>query len=210
LDKGDFSIFIDGVNKKDIGVGLTRTAVPTAFPGIEPQQSFSYPRALDSLMAGSSFDGITRIEDVSGEDIDRNSMDIDSPTRSEISPVTASAERRDGSVPPSQYGGFGIGVAGPSGARSAGPSSVHSHTPSPSVSSIGTGVSIGRPGFSGFYQTTQHIGQAHSRPSTSGTSGPPPAQKLKPNYSWNELVDRENLGVRPGEVEILPKEFEVM
>jgi hypothetical protein len=213
LDKGDFSIFIDGINKKDIGAGLTRTAVPTAFPGIEPEPlriPFSYTRTIDHFMAGSDFDGNTRIEDMNAEVTDRNSMDIDSPSRFDTSPVTASAERRDGhsgSVPPSPYGidgGFGSGVAGPSG-RS--PSS-HTHTPTASVSSLGG--SIGRSAYSDFFPTTQRIGQPHSRPSTSGTSGPPAPRKLKPNYSWNELVDKENLGVRPGEVEILPKDFEVM
>lgn len=218
LDKGDFSIFIDGINKKDIGAGLTRTAVPTAFPGIEPEPPripLSYSRAIDSYMADSSFESITRIEDVSTEDIDRNSMDIDSPLRTDMPAITASAERRDGpprSAPPPPHGmdgGFGSGVARLSGTLSAGPSSIHSHTPSGSVSSLG-GSSIGRGGLPELFATTQRIGQPHSRPSTSGTSGPPPTRKMKPNYSWNELVDKENLGVRPGEVEILPRDFEVM
>jgi hypothetical protein len=91
------------------------------------------------------------------------------------------------------------------------------HSPSGSVSSIG------RPGTTfpaDLFQTSQYIGRPHSRPSTSGTAGPSSAviagpsgtavKRQKPSYSWNEIVDRENLGVRPGEVEILPNEFQVM
>lgn len=43
-----------------------------------------------------------------------------------------------------------------------------------------------------------------------GNAIKPAAKKTKPSYSWNEVVDRENLGVRPGEVEILCKDFEIM
>lgn len=35
-------------------------------------------------------------------------------------------------------------------------------------------------------------------------------KKGKMAYSWNEMIDRANLGVRPGEAEILPKDFEAM
>jgi len=212
FERGDFSIFIDGINRKDIGAGLVRTAVPTAFPGIEPDPPL---RPLqfgsgDFHMSDSPFDRFSPVEDPgsAGADSRANSMDIDKRHLPELS--LALAERRGGpsrsasAAPFVSDRNFRNGNGG-----SNGPSSLHSA--SNSISSFESARMGHLVGFSPeLFQTTQRIGQPHSRPSTSGTSGPPAPRKLKPNYSWNEIVDRENLGVRPGEVEILPKDFELM
>lgn len=214
MDRGDFNIFIDGVNKRDIGAGLVRTAVPTAFPGYEPEP-LRIMEAVDDYITRPPFGHITSAEEQSPiegvvEGVRSGSMDIDPQYRPEMSPSTGPWGFRG--TPYSAVGHFG-GIAGSS-----------THSPSSSISSIGGGVlgridsNPDRLGYSGPFATTQRIGQPHSRPSTSGTSGPPGtlhalpgmSKKVKPNYSWNELVDRENLGVRPGEGEILPRDFEMM
>ena len=223
--RGDFSIFIDGVNKRDIGAGLVRTALPTVFPGYEAEPLRAAPpipkQSLDYVMSEAPFDHIaTSAEEPSPiegvvEGVRSGSMDIDTRYRGDLSPAIGLAAQRGGSFRGSPFGGIG-GGAGPS-----------THSPSSSISSIRGGPlsrinsSHSGPGVGyspEFFPTTQRIGQTHSRPSTSGTSGPPGtlgalpgmSKKVKPNYSWSELVDRENLDVRPGEVEILPKDFEMM
>ena len=217
LDRGDFSIFVDGVNKRDLGTGLVRTAVPTAFPGSGGLEtgsrptSFSYqPQTVDDLMSGSPFDRITPVEQPKSQPGSRpNSMDVEIRPRPSfsssisVSAIAGSSRSVPGSPLVEQE--FRNEVGGPSAA----------HSPSGSVSSMASvmGESSGRLNSLGngfpleFFPKSQLL---HSRPSTSGTSGPPAARKPKPNYSWNEIVDRENLGVRPGEVEILPKDFETM
>lgn len=216
MERGNFSIFIDGINKKDIGAGLVRTAVPTAFPGVEPDPPLRLPLQVgngDFHMSDSPFNRFSPIEEPgsAGTDLRSNSMDIDKRHLPELS--MALAEQRGGpsrSISASPYAGD-RDFQNENGSSS-GPSSLHSA--SNSISSLGSarmghlGVGVGYS--PEFFPTTQRIGQPHSRPSTSGTSGPPAPRKLKPNYSWNEIVDRENLGVRPGEIEILPKDFEQM
>lgn len=228
-ERGDFSIFIDGVNKRDIGAGLVRTALPTVFPGYEAEPLRVVPpvskQTIDYVMSESPFDHtLTSPEEPSPiegvvEGVRSGSMDIDTRYRGDLSPAIGLAAQRGGSFRGSPFGGISgadYGAAGPS-----------NHSPSSSISSIRGGplsrISSSHSGLGvghspEFFPTTQRIGQTHSRPSTSGTSGPPGtlgalpgmSKKVKPNYSWSELVDRENLGVRPGEVEILPKDFEMM
>jgi hypothetical protein len=202
MDRGDFTIFIDGINRKDIGNGLMRTAVPTVFPGYDSEQTqtpYAYPRTSADLMA---IDQTSSIEDSGRSESTRSSMEALA-----IGP----GSRRDFH--------YSHKLAADMEVSSLGGSS--SHSPSPSLSSINppsSAASIARASFSGggimeFFPTTQYIGRTHSRPSTAGTahSGAMAApKKSRLNYSWNEIVDRENLGVRPGEVEILPKDFEQM
>lgn len=194
VTRGDFNIFIDGIDKRDIGVGLVRTAVPTAFPGVEPEPPRMPPQsvAADELMSGSPFDCITPVESTPSEKSRPNSMELNLRSRP---PSLGTASQRSSLSGPPMVPGRDFSAPGSS-----------SHTTASSLSSIRIGGE--------FFSTTQRIGQIHSRPSTAGTVGTPSSvavlKKMKPSYSWNEIVDKENLGVRPGEVEILPKEFEAM
>lgn len=221
-DHGDFNIFIEGVNKRDLGAGLTRTAVPHAFPGYEPQsepaESSEYGmrdhmrESFDSDRR-SQVDKISQIEGVEGvvEGVKGGSMDIDVRRRSDYSAISnTSAGSGFRSMPGTPYIGR-PGILGDGGT---------SHSQSPSISSMGAvlgsvhsrGSSSGVAGYSPDFFPSQRIALTHSRPSTSGTSGPPAIpKKLKShNYSWNERIDQEQLGLRPGEVEILPAEFGIM
>ena len=181
IQHGDFSIFVDGINKLDLGKGLLRTAVPTAFPGHAPEPlrtNFPYSNRIDDYMTNSSFDRISLADDSDGSP--RPSMELDKKPRPHPNPRSPAASISSASL---------SGIA--------------------RVNSLSGGTYSAE-----LFPTTQYIGNVHSRPSTSGTSGPPSIRaipkKLKPDYSWNEIVDRSNLGVRPGEVEILPGDFATM
>jgi hypothetical protein len=215
-DRGDFNIFIEGVNKRDLGAGLTRTAVPHAFPGYEPQLESADHGMRESFDSDrrSQVDRMSQIETVEDvvEGVRGGSMDIDVRRRSDYSAISnTSAGSGFRSMPRTPYMGR-PGILGDGGT---------SHSQSSSISSMGAvlgrvnsrGSSSGVAGYSpADFFPSQRIGLTHSRPSTSGTSGPPAIpKKLKShNYSWNERIDQEQLGVRPGEVEILPAEFGVM
>lgn len=211
LDRGNFSIFVDGVDKKDLGSGLIRTAAPSAFPRLEDMGPPPMSDAMQRYMAENAhaFQQPMQIQAMNGyvnPGSARSSLDIDMQNSPFVRPLIQSR-----TTP---------GIPGPNGMMYPG------HSPASSMGSI---TRINLPGVSDHTAIPAQIG---SRPSTSSgqvpitatTTSPvaaspstsvsdlPSGKKFKPsyNYSWNEVVDRENLGVRPGEVEILSKDFEVM
>lgn len=225
LDRGDFSIFVDGVNRKDLGAGLLRTAVPSAFPGEPepPKLNFAMTRAIDEYMQGSPFDQIGPTSDGYGDESARSSLEFDprfpqSLPQSRMPPIPPIP-----SIPPIPGAPITRKPLPPArGSMESDMTMGSVHSPSSSMGSIG-GISRapmpGMPEMPGIYSP----GSRDSRPSTGpgavgplNSSLPSPivkdhvAKKSKPSYSWNEVVDRENLGVRPGEVEILSKDFEIM
>lgn len=224
LDRGDFNIFVEGVNRNDVGVGLVRTAVPSAFPGEPEPTKLNYVtnHAIDEFMRDSPFDQIPasdRFQDISARSSLESNPRFPGQGIIQIPPVPA--------IPPVPGVASIIRKPLPGSARASMDTDTtmgSAHTPSSSIGSM-NGVARGQfPGMSDIYRTPSQRSRpgtgvsGHSIPASPAvnTSLPSPVardhvmKRAKPSYSWNEVVDRENLGVRPGEVEILSKDFEIM
>lgn len=205
LDRGDFSIFVDGVSRKDLGVGLIRTAVPSAFPGQPGQIPVNYDssKAIEHRIQNSPFEPTPPAINGYQPDSARSSLEYDPRlVHARTAPISPADIR-----PRPQGGRLSTDTD---------MTMVSVHSASSSVSSLNgpnrTPAVVG----SDLYRTGSRGSQSRA-PGISTLVGhyipvtmPSPAKKAKPSYSWNEIVDRENLGVRPGEVEILPKDFEIM
>src|SRR5690554_3774557 len=174
-------------------------------------------RAIDEYMHGSPFDQIAATSEGYGDESTRSSLEFDprfpqSLPQSRMPPIPpiplippipgASVTRKP--LPPAR------------GSIDSNMTIESVHSPSASMGSIGAISRAPIPEIPSIYRTDLRPSTGPGAVGPLNSSLPSPivkdhvAKKSKPSYSWNEVVDRENLGVRPGEVEILSKDFEIM